>query len=53
MIEDVFSARVHLDVAGDDPHELARSVLGEEVPGLPAGSSTHRSRRLKRGQKFV
>ena len=53
MIEDVFAARVDLHVAGCGPHKLARGVLGEEVSGLPAGSSTHRTRRLKRGQKFV
>ncbi len=53
VVENVLSARVRLHVARGDPQELAGCVFREKVSGLPTGSSTHRSRCLKRAQKFV
>jgi hypothetical protein len=53
MVEDVFSAGVHLDVAGSNCQEIARDVLSEQVSRLPTGSTAHGSRRLKCGQEFV
>src|SRR5262245_9715964 len=43
MVEDVFSAGVHLDVAGSNCQEIARDVLSEQVSRLPTGSTAHGS----------
>jgi hypothetical protein len=47
MVKHVFTAGVGFYIAGRSTNQTARDVLGEEMPRLPAGPITDRSRLLK------
>ena len=53
MVEDIFAARVGLHITGRGAEQGARSVLGEQVAGLPAGAGADRVRSLDRRQKSM
>ncbi|GIK82231.1 MAG: hypothetical protein BroJett024_33360 [Alphaproteobacteria bacterium] len=48
LVENVFAPGVGLQIAGDDPDELAAGILRDEMLGEPAGPRANRTRDFKR-----
>jgi len=53
MVEDIFAAGMGFHVARDGAEEVALSVFGDEVHGLPTDAGPDRLRELERGQEIV